>query len=156
MPRASSVAPKHPRGFSLFELLAVVSIVAMAAVALSQTMLHRPTQGLETRATVEQLASLLREARHHARATRRPVTLTLDASGSNSVSAMQLSVRSTPTEELWTVDWPSIPIQDWPQALRFDERGRAESSVDAVIGIPHHAYRIRMYAASGIVRIQRP
>jgi len=146
-------------GFTLFEILMAVTITATAGYAMIASLKPATTQSANARGAVDELACALRVARQTAIAKQRPVEVRLTAVASGQwVEQVVTGGGLTLTQPIIIplVAPPGVTVRGWPGSVRFDASGMANRSLDLGVGYTGREYRLRLYQASGVIRINRP
>lgn len=150
---------QYRTGWSLLEVIAAVAIIAMAST-LSAAMLGAPSiNSGRARSSVDDLVSLLRMARNTAIARQQPVEVRLANSVDGTwVSNVVTGSVSSPGAPIVVpfVPQTGVTIRNWPGNIRFNPQGNSNTNVDAFVGYGGREYRLRLYQASGVLRINRP
>ncbi|XZE51836.1 GspH/FimT family protein [Planctomycetaceae bacterium SH139] len=136
-----------------------VTITAAAGYAAIASLRPSTTQAANARGAVDELASTLRMARQTAIAKQRPVEVRLAAVASGQwVEQMVTGGGLTLTQPIIVplVAPPGVSVRGWPGSIRFDASGTANRSLDLGVGFTGREYRLRLYQASGVIRINRP
>ena len=159
LPCRSSGKRQQRHAFSLLEIIATVMILAVASVALSATLGDPASRSGKARCAVDELSSLLRMARNTAIAKQRPVRIRLAKQDSNTWLADTVDPSGLPAGR--PIDIPLVPpsgvtLSGWPGAVQFDALGNSNTSLDVQVDYAGRAYRLRMYQASGVIRVNRP
>jgi general secretion pathway protein H len=115
--------PGHASGFSLVETLVVLALVGLAAGALPR--LGGPGQAALARATAEEVAATLREARAEALRTGRPAQVVFDtAAGAFARPGEARPPRRLPAGASLAVEAPETPgLPPGRAAIAFDPEG---------------------------------
>lgn len=147
------------RGITLIEILMAVSITAAAGYAAVACLGSASTQSASARGAVDRLASLLRTSRQTAIAKQQPVEIRLtETAGGQWVGQMVTGAGVSSSQAIIVpmVLPTGVSVRGWPGSVRFDASGVANRSLDLGVGYPGRAYRLRLYQASGVIRVNRP
>ena len=146
------------RGVTLLEILVAVVILSVATVSLTAAVRQRRASAVDARVAAQQLASLLRSARMTAIAKQANVQVRLG--NDNSAQWLALSSSSSlPTAQPIVIHAelpPNVTVAPWPSSLTFNPQGLPDQGLNAWVTGTNSRFRIVVYAASGIVRVDTP
>jgi general secretion pathway protein H len=140
----------NQRGFSLLELIVVLSILALAA-GLAAPSISRSTDALRLRAEVAGFSAVLRHAREQAITTRQPHQVVVEpADHQVRVYAGEELRRTRNIPTRWSIDAPG----DASLAVRFEPHGTSTGG-DYRIVADNIVWRVTVDAFTGRVRTIR-
>lgn len=154
------LAPRFIRnGFTLFEIIAAVVILSLIAATLGPATHKHRVKAMQGRTVASEVATLLRAARATAIGKQRSVVVQVgdDTKGAwfaNSIDDDPVQSGPAPGPLVMPLTLPTgSVVSGWPGRVVFDSRGIPDRGLDLQVGTAERSYRLILYAASGLVRL---
>lgn len=146
-------------GVSLMEIIAAVIILSLLAATLGPSTHKHRVAAMQGRTVASEVATLLRSARTTAMSKQRAVIVQQgdDTNGnwfSNAVADDLIQPGMPQGPLVMPLSLPNgAIINGWPGRIVFDARGIPDRGLDLQVGTTERTFRLVVYAASGLVRL---
>lgn len=150
---------RNRSGVSLLEIIVAVIILSLIAATVGPSTHKHRVRAMQGRTVASEVATMLRAARTTAIGKQRSVVVQFgnDSGGSWFSSAIvddPVSSGATPGPLVMPITLPTgAVINGWPGRIVFDSRGIPDRGLDLQVGTSERTYRLVVYAASGLVRL---